>query len=334
MSVSKDPPRFSPGPKTRRGKDIASRNSRTHAFFSKDLLITQGAGKEDPQQYAELLNGLRDYWRPVGAQEDLLVEEIAGWYWRKRRVTRYETGSVLQIADTARDEPVRLAQLLRDQVQGEPGGLALKLTRSSAGIDIVVNILESFIKQVQERQAISRVELIWLGSFLGAPLDNFGNKCLDLLLLIGGWTKPQPGDDNVFDVERCRTMFLELVGARIESLRAEKSKVSAEEEIQLQASVLTCSIPPLADYEKVLRYLTTCERNLFRCMDQLERLQRIREGELVAAPVNINVMADILARTSGADPDKIQPTGIGETTLEGAESQHATSIETDVDAGE
>ena|ERR1035437_2615028 len=58
-----------------------------------------------------------------------------------------------------------------------------------------------------------------------------------------------------------------------------------EEEAREAASVL-----PSSDVlDKILRYETTLERQLYRAMHQLERLQRMRNGEFVPAPVTMEV---------------------------------------------
>ncbi len=41
--------------------------------------------------------------------------------------------------------------------------------------------------------------------------------------------------------------------------------------------------------EKILRYETTLERQILRAMAQLERLQRMRRGELVPAPLSVEL---------------------------------------------
>jgi len=58
-----------------------------------------------------------------------------------------------------------------------------------------------------------------------------------------------------------------------------------EEEARQAASVL-----PSGDVlDKILRYETTLERQLYRAMHQLERLQRMRQGEFIPAPVTMEV---------------------------------------------
>lgn len=94
----------STGPVTAEGKALVSQNAVKHGIFAKDLLITAGDGKEDEQEYSELLDGLIVSLHPTGQIECLLVEKIAADYWRLRRVLRYETGSIRKQLDTAIDD--------------------------------------------------------------------------------------------------------------------------------------------------------------------------------------------------------------------------------------
>ena len=49
------------------------------------------------------------------------------------------------------------------------------------------------------------------------------------------------------------------------------------------------SLPPADATDKILRYGAHFDRQLYRAMDQLERLQRQRRGENVPPPLNINL---------------------------------------------
>lgn len=91
----------STGPVTAEGKAITAQNAIKHGIFAKDLIITAGDGKEDEQEYRELLDGLILSLNPSGQMECLLVEKIAVDYWRLRRVLRFESGSIRKILDMA-----------------------------------------------------------------------------------------------------------------------------------------------------------------------------------------------------------------------------------------
>lgn len=86
----------STGPVTVEGKVIVSLNAVKHGIFARDLIITSGDGKEDMEEYIELLDGLIVSLNPNGQMECLLVEKIAVDFWRLRRVLRFENGSICQ----------------------------------------------------------------------------------------------------------------------------------------------------------------------------------------------------------------------------------------------
>ena len=91
----------STGPVTPEGKAVVAQNAVKHGIFVKDLIITTGDGKEDEQEYRELLDGLILSLNPSGQMECLLVEKISVDYWRLRRVLRFETGSIRKLIDMA-----------------------------------------------------------------------------------------------------------------------------------------------------------------------------------------------------------------------------------------
>lgn len=91
----------STGPKSIEGKNLVSQNAIKHGIFAKDLIISDGDGQENKQEYRELLEGLIASLNPAGQMECLLVEKIAVDFWRLRRVLRFETGSIRKFLDMA-----------------------------------------------------------------------------------------------------------------------------------------------------------------------------------------------------------------------------------------
>jgi len=84
----------STGPRSDEGKVRAKRNSLRHGLLSKEVVIMHGEGAEDPDEFAALVQSLRDDRQPVGALELILVEQIAVCYWRLRRALRCEVGEI------------------------------------------------------------------------------------------------------------------------------------------------------------------------------------------------------------------------------------------------
>ncbi len=91
---------LSTGYKSDVGKETVSQNAVKHGIFSQEVVISQGDGKENQNEYELLILQLNDTLQPIGKLEELLVEKIGVNYWRMRGLMRYETG---QISDNTDD---------------------------------------------------------------------------------------------------------------------------------------------------------------------------------------------------------------------------------------
>ena len=62
----------STGPKTAQGKQVARMNALKHGLQAERVVIPG----EDPEEFEALFRSLEEYYRPVGAVEVLLVDEL------------------------------------------------------------------------------------------------------------------------------------------------------------------------------------------------------------------------------------------------------------------
>jgi hypothetical protein len=85
---------LSTGPTSAEGKRTSSLNASKHGLLVKDVVITTRDNKEDQAEFDDLLAQMRDYYRPVGIPEDLLVREMTISYWKSARALRCERGHV------------------------------------------------------------------------------------------------------------------------------------------------------------------------------------------------------------------------------------------------
>jgi hypothetical protein len=107
----------STGPTTDAGKRASRMNALKHGLLAKDVVITRGDYKEDEEEFAQLLEDLREQFTPVGVAEDL-EQKIALCYWRKMRAVRYEHGAIRQRTGNMRErEEVRHEQHLDAALQ-------------------------------------------------------------------------------------------------------------------------------------------------------------------------------------------------------------------------
>jgi hypothetical protein len=105
-------------------------------------------------------------------------------------------------------------------------------------------------------------------------------------------TKADNGPCRVADDKEAgeqRAAVVALIDYQLERINKFKDYAVQCENLAADAEARSVSLPPADVTDKLLRYEAHLERQLYRAMDQLERLQRQRKGENVPPPLNINL---------------------------------------------
>ena len=79
----------STGPRSPEGKAKVAQNALRHGLLAREAVVVG----EDTDDFDLLRDGLRAEWAPVGLTESLLVERIAGFFWRLQRAEPFNTES-------------------------------------------------------------------------------------------------------------------------------------------------------------------------------------------------------------------------------------------------
>lgn len=132
----------STGPKTPEGKAQSSRNAIKHGIFVKQLL--KGAEPDTIASIEALANDLRDYYKPVGALEEMLVETIVVESTRYGRALRFETpepgdmrGMILHCLDFAARYTTSTSRALFRAIDELERLQAARRTREDDGAPVV-----------------------------------------------------------------------------------------------------------------------------------------------------------------------------------------------------
>ena len=89
--------------------------------------------------------------------------------------------------------------------------------------------------------------------------------------------------------ERNKQEVLAFLRRRLQLVSWRKRDCEAYERHEEEASQAAAVLPSADVRDKILRYETKQERQLYRAMLQLERLQRMRQGESIPAPLTMEV---------------------------------------------
>ncbi len=304
----------STGPKTVRGKRTVARNAMKHGLLAQEVVITAGDGEENLEEFRALVERLWEYYEPVGVLEEMLVQRIGTCWWRLARTIRAENGEIRTRLDTLKvdralrnSDKVNLALLLSEMELG------LYSPENSADQKVSSRDRWSAIQGAQTNLREHRSGLIHLRALLKMANSEIASDgymseetrkkicyafCFwDYLfaftcLYAGPRTKmdDQPSEP-VVDVQtdEKRANLVKFIDNQLERISKFEDYALERENLAVDAEARSFSLPPTGATDKLLRYEAHLDRQLYRAMDQLERLQRQRKGEKVPPPLNINL---------------------------------------------
>jgi hypothetical protein len=250
-------------------------NAVTHGLLAKTVAITAGDYQEDEQEFAQLLEDLREQFTPVGVAEDLEVQKIALCYWRKMRAVRYEHGAIRQRTGDMREREARSQEQSFDLALG----CGSNLERTSRGIDYLIDYLE-WVKQEVLDGPVSNESQEWLEQHFpdefAAPEDT-----LDDETLLAELTETGPGVP-----EDDRRQRMDTIDEQLRRLSRLREKVAAIEELNLDSKLRAAALPGPGAVDKLIRYETSNDRELDRTLKRLERMQGRRCATGDSHPTN------------------------------------------------
>lgn len=272
----------STGPKTPGGKRAVRMNALKHGLLAKLVVIEDGDGKEDVGAYHELLQSLVHDLEPVGALEELLVQEITNCYWRLRRVLRHEIGLIREDLDDCTWRTIRTSIRERNHPESEHRMFEgfreafEKLTEELAGD---ADLTGEMVRTIQ--------------GTLAPTYEEHMHHILTYLDLRQRSKSALPGEATP------SVSAVELKTEKKKALEEAFSQVVVfkvcerwEEEAMYHKASARLSALHLPSPEKVanlVRYEAAIHRQLYRAMDQLERRQRLRKGDFVPPPLKIDL---------------------------------------------
>ncbi|HUU29585.1 MAG TPA: hypothetical protein VM123_17420 [archaeon] len=279
---------MSTGAVTEEGKGIVSKNAVKHGVFAKDLIIASGDGRENEDEYLELLHNLTESLNPSGQMEHLLVEKIAVDFWRLRRVLRFETGSIRKHLDMViydyynkTDWQGNKKNQTNDELVGEIDQRKEYLDWNNAYIKALKKGVVSFDNPTWSGEGLERdieEDLIMVAEALKEKAMSEdecmrfeeGKLSFDKLKAIfkkAGYSDKDIADGLIWQLKKENEDYKK----QIYDLEQKKLKNRIAEEV----NVKICSLPASDDAEKVMRYEKSIQKSIFQNLVILKKLQSL-----------------------------------------------------------
>ena len=283
------------GIKTKEGKAIVKYNALKHGLLAKEVVITIGEGAETPEEFNSLLEALQTQLAPEGTLEEMLVEKIAVAYWRLRRAYRYEVGLIRQELDTATDDyysgETSTSGYTKQKTDGE---IEQEIEQQKETLESVKKDKKDFTKMYKDGKPLEEIygweenwEMLYDKISEIVPdeeLDDDEKWTKQLREFLNN--KANWSDNRIWQtlIEVCEEKVKEFT-EEVVDLRKQKEK----NRLKLQVIRKLGGVPSKDELDRLLRYEGAIERQLYKAMNQLERLQRMRAGDNVPAPVEVDV---------------------------------------------
>ncbi len=161
-----------------------------------------------------------------------------------------------------------------------------ELTKSSHGLYYLAYVLEELLKEVMRDGELTEAALDRVRRRFGDKPNSMTRELEELRERVTANPDGLAPEVLKENFQRAVVAHIERELTRYRQLRVERQEREEKEEAARQAADVLPEAPVL---DKIMRYETTLERQMYRAMDQLERLQRRRAGEEVPPPVNVEV---------------------------------------------
>ena len=268
--------RKSTGPKSAEGKATSRINAIKYGLLAREVVVPGfgfNAG-EQGSKFQALHQMYREYLEPVGPLEEMMVERIVTAYWRLHRALIAERGEIVRSLEGARQVNPMI----------DPHRLLMTLGRLPWAHDAAREVC-AVRDGVRKEGELTEPMLARLMKVLE------GRECMIESLQKAQEVPPTEAEGLSAEALKAkrRERLLGFLDQQLVCCEAGLHEIGELHEWTKQMRLDASLLPGRKTMDRILRYETTLERQLYRAMNHLERLQRLRKGEVVPAPLAIQV---------------------------------------------
>jgi hypothetical protein len=201
-----------------------------------------------------------------------------------RRALKAESGEIALSVDEGqwkrRSHDPRLTSMLWE-MSGDP---AFSMRNSALGNLLLENQLKAVRASVEEEGELTEAAIQSV-IFHGKPYS----LTEDLEKLRSQLQQNPEGLESLALRAKQKEQALAYIDEKLRFISWHKPECEEREEQEEEARQAAAVLPSLEVLDKIMRYETKLERQQFRAMNQLERVQRLRQGEAVPPPLTLEV---------------------------------------------
>jgi len=277
----------STGPRTPNGRAVFRMNALKHGILSRQVLVKGLILQESSKELEALYRRFWDDLHPVGVVEEMLTDQIVTAHWRLRRALTAESGEIALSVDTGQRRrsrgPDPVLEGLKWRALGDP---IHHMEGSASGNSFLEGWMRDLRTAVDTEGALTRA-LVQKFSIFSDTEPNI--MVFELRVLLQELEANSNGLNAAALRERNKAGALAFLDQKIADFKMWKEWAYERDGHEEDARQAAAVLPSAETLEKILRYEVKLERQMYRAMAQLERVQRMRRGEAIPAPLSVDI---------------------------------------------
>jgi hypothetical protein len=279
------------GPKTTEGKDVSKMNALRHGLLSAHLFIPTGAENEC-EEFADFAANFVEEMQPVGLLETLLADRLFGTFWRLRRLSIAEAGSIQK-----RVESHSLRYFLDEYEKHGVARLNPEISfftrlKTSMGCREMAEAMDHIAQAIKDNGKFPLPE--WVVGVLKKRLGACeGFRRTESLCVLDSAFRHR--DENIITEEVEKQVMEEAIRESIALagwFRGMAEILEGSEDDEKRADLKSKTIPMLEDLEKFQRYEAHLQRVLLQTLHEFQRMQAVRLGRPAPLSATLDVTMD------------------------------------------
>jgi hypothetical protein len=246
------------------------------------------AGGEPDGEFENYLERCWDYFKPVGAPEEDIVQDIAMIDWRNRRVVRAETAAI--DAEYAKIEnPKSYAD-----ISAYKSSMELLYEQFDYDMRRCVELLKS-LKNLDGEALLTDPD--WEGALVLVSVSglNIPKDLINRTLVKRSWTAGTLRNALHKLAESVGLTAGDLFQAMVDVGRAELARIDRRDtdmEFRRKALERNAILPPPAELDRIIKIESHFARRKAKLLNQLEVLQRYRTGQEVGPLLRVDLVSE------------------------------------------
>lgn len=284
-SANQNNAQLSTGPKTARGKAVIAKNALKHGILAQEAVIEISEIREDRNELDRLRQEYSDYLQPVGPIEKMLVDKIVTTYWRLRRSIWSENGEVIKELGHIRMKSFLKLAKKSVNFENNPYSHDFRTEKlmNSIFAKKAIELLENLKKGIESEGKLHEEEIKIYSTLKNSLKDSDGVKIFIFFneVASGRVENELP--------ERGKTGLLYCINKDLDIAKVAYDTAEELEEHNLKSEVLIKSMPSQQVTDRISRYETMLDNQLYKAINELTKLQTLRKGGSVTSATAIEL---------------------------------------------